>query len=251
MKTNIICMVLFVLFSTNIAFSQNNKVKKNIIRRIEVSEIQSGEFKKIYEYFQDVGFLVLPAYYDMDFTEYWEKNKLDGVRPYPYSHKNGDSPFYVNVSKKDIKRNVKITAISSLYNETIGDYILGVIMSATGGWTATKWWLVTFDFSGNVIDYIPMREFISDVPTIEAQINKDFTVEVQRLDFPDNDCIIEKDNGQPLDNLKGQRIDTRYEIATDGKFKKLIEVRYQPQIYPPSTLLDKKVNIRDRGEKKM
>lgn len=245
--TKFIGLAISVLISINLAIAQNNALKENNFHSIEISEIQSVKFKKIYEYFHDVGFLVLPAYYDMDSEEYRKKNKLDGVRPYPYSYSNGASPFNVNINKKGVKRNTKMTVISFLYNETIGDYILGVIMSATEEWTATKWWLVTFDFFGNVIDYVPIREFIGDVRTIEAQINKDFTVDVQRLNFPDNDCII-KDNEQPLENLKGQRIDTKYEMTTDGKFKKLNEVRYESQIYSSTTLLDEKVNIRDRGE---
>ena len=236
-------LVLFVLINANITFAQNSIVKGNTSRRIDVSEIRSEQFKEIYKYFQVDGFLELPFYLD--------RNHKGSVRPYPYKHSNGESPFYVNVNKSDIKRNDKETAIPYLYNKTNGDYVLGLITAVSRGITAVKWWLVTFDFSGNVIDYIPICEFIGDVCTIESQINSDFTADVQRLDFPNNDCIIKKDNEQPLDNLKGQRIDAKYEITTDGKFKKLNEVRYQPQFYPPSMLLNEKVNIRDRGEKRL
>lgn len=243
-------LALFVLISMNIAVSQNNDFKKNIFCRIDVSEIQSKEFNKIYHHFNDVGFLVLPAYFDSNFITYLKKYNLYGGHAYPYHYNNGESPFYVNANKNDKTRNDGETVMSYLYNETSGNYILGVIRANAKAFKAITWWLVTFNFSGNVIDYIPIRGFIGDVRTTDAQIDKNFTVDIQHLDFPDNDCII-KANEEPLDNLKGQRIDTKYEITTDGKFKKLNEVRYQPQIYPPATLLDRKVNIRDRGEKKM
>lgn len=237
----ILSLALFVLISTNIVIAQNDNVKKNILHCIEMSDIRSEQFKKIYKYFQYDGFWELPAYFD--------RNYKGSVRPYPYKHTNGESPFYVNINKGDKSRNDRETTISYLYNETNGDYILGAITAVARGFSAVKWWLVTFDFFGNVIDYIPISESIGDVYTIESQINKSFTVNIQRLDFPDNDCILK--DYKPLENLKGQRIDTNYEITTDGKFKKLNEVRYQPQIYPPATLLDRKVNIRDRGERKM
>lgn len=240
---NILSLALFVLISTNIVIAQNDNVKQNTCRRIGFSEIRSEQFKKIFKYFQVDGFFELPTHFD--------RNYKGSVRPYSYKHTSGESPFYVNINKGDKTRNDKETVISYLYNETNGNYILGAITAVARGLTAVKWWLVTFDFSGNVIDYIPIREYIGDVRTIESQINSDFTANIQRLDFPDNDCIIKKDNGQPLDNLKGQRIDTKYEITTDGKFKKINEVRYQPQLYPPSMLLNEKVNIRDRGEKRM
>ena len=239
----VLSLVLFVLINANIAFAQSNIVKRNTSRRIEISEIRSEQFKKIYKHFQVDGFFELPTHLD--------RNDKGSVYAYPYKHTNDEDPFYVNINNGDKTRNDKETAVSFMYNVTNGNYILGAITAVARGFTAVKWWLVTFDFSGNVIDYIPICEFIGDVCTIESQINSDFTADVQRLDFPNNDCIIKKDNEQPLDNLKGQRIDAKYEITTDGKFKKLNEVRYQPQFYPPSMLLNEKVNIRDRGEKRL
>lgn len=244
-----LCLVLFVLISANIIVAQNNTVKDKIFRSIGISEIQSEYFRKMYGYFQSEGFLKLPAYFDKGLMKYLEENNLDRMGIYPYRHTNGESPFYVNISKTDKERYHKETFVPYLYNETNGNYVLGVIEALSEDHIAIKDWLVTFDFFGNLIDYIPIHEYIGDVCTNESQINSDFTVNIQRLDFPDNDCFIK--DFKPLDNLKGQRIDTNYEITTDGKFKKLNEVRYQPQIYPPATLLDRKVNIRDRGERKM
>lgn len=239
----ILSLVLFVLIGTNIAIAQNNNVPNNNIRRVDVSEIRTEQFKEIYKYFKVDGFWELPVCFD--------RNYKMSIRPYSYKHINGDSPFYVNISNRDKSRNDRETTISYLYNKTNGNYILGAVTAVARGYTAVKWWLVTFDFSGNVIDYIPIRESIGDVYTIESQVNSDFTADTQRLDFPDNDCILKDNDYRPLDNLKGQRVDTKYKIDTDGKFKKLNEVRYQPQNYTSSMLLDEKVNIRDRGEKKM
>ena len=241
-------LILFVLISANIVVAQNNTVKEKAIRSIEISEIQSESFKTMYTYYQSEGFLKLPAYFDRSFKKYLKANNLDKIGFYPYRQSKGELPLYVNINKSSKERNDKETFVHYIYNETNGNYILGVIETISGDHIAIKDWLVTFDFSGNLIDYIPIHEYISDVCTTEAQINKDFTADVQRLDFPENDCIIK--DFKPIDNLKGQRIDTKYEITTDGKFMKLNEVRYQPQLYPPSALLDRKVNIRDRGEKR-
>ena len=245
----ILSLVLFALISMNNALAQSSQVKVNSnIRKVQKSELKSDDFKKVYQYFQDLGFLKLPANYDKNFRLYKAKNKLIGVNPYPYSHlNNGQNPFFVNENKKKNQiKNDKETRIS-LFDETNGNYIMGVVLARSGGNIALKEWLVTFSFSGKVIDYIPIHEDIANACTTEAIINQDFTFDVYRIDFPGNDYIV-KDH-KPLDNLKGQRIDTKYQITPDGKFKKLSEVRYQPQIYSPEMLLDKTINIRERNEK--
>lgn len=244
----IFSLILFVLISMNNALAQSSQVKVNSnIRKVQKSELKSDEFKKVYQYFQDLGFLKLPANYDKNFRAYKARNNLIGVNPYPYSRlNNGQNPFFVNENKKNRIINDKETRIS-LFDETNGNYIMGVVLARSGGNIALKEWLVTFSFTGKIIDYIPIHEDIVNACTAEAIINQDFTVNVNRIDFPGNDYIV-KDH-KPLDNLKGQRIDTKYQITPDGKFKKLSEVRYQHQIYSPEMLLDKTTNIRERGEK--
>ncbi|MFR8397975.1 MAG: hypothetical protein ACLVC8_11445 [Bacteroides ovatus] len=244
-------LVLFVLISMNNAFAQSSQVKVNSnIRKVQSNKLTSDDFKKVYLYFQDLGFLKLPANYDRQLRYYMVKNNLTRVNPYPYFLvNNGQIPFYVNVNKKDKKKNDKETS-ARLFDETNGDYVLGVVQAISGDHISMKEWLVTFSFSGKVIASIPIREMVvHGAYTTEAVINQDFTVDVYCIDFPGNDYIV-KDH-KPLDNLKGQRIDTKYQITPEGKFEKLSEVHYQSQIYSPAMLLDKTTNIRDRNEKRL
>lgn len=240
-------LVLFILISVNIAVAQNiNNVELKPNRIIKMSDIVGVEFQKAYYSFKNNGFLKLPIKYDRNFMAYL-RSKNFRIRPYPYRDSN--SPFYVNVNRFDKSHNDIETRISHLFDETNGNYILGIITAISGDHNAIKNWLVTFNFSGGLIDYIPIGELLGNrIRTIEAQINVDFTVDVQQLVFPENDYIIE--GTVPVNNLKGQRVDSSFKITADGKFQKLSEVRFLPQVYSPATLLDKKVGIAQRGEKK-
>ena len=244
----IISLALFVLISMNIAIAQSNQGTVNSqTRKVQKKELTSGNFKDIYHSFQQQGFFKLPANYDNNYRDYLFRNNLMGVSPYAYSYlNNGQHPFYVNVNKNDKKQNSKETTIN-LFDETNGNHVLGTVQTISGDHLVTKEWLVTFAFSGKIIDYIPIYENVVNACTTEAVINQDFTVDVYCIDFPGNDYIV-KDH-KPLDNLKGQRIDTKHQITPEGKFAKLSEVHYQPQIYTPAMLLDKTTNIRDRNEK--
>ena len=244
----VLSLVLFVLISMDITSAQNFNTKERAIRTIHLNEIKAEKFKGLYEYYQASGFLKLPINFDRDYRRYLVQNDLEGMRPHPYQYDNNESPFYVNVDKRDKKGNKKDSRIF-LFNQTNGNYIVGVVLAISPGYEAVKRWLVTFSFSGEVMDYIPIYVNFVQASVVESQVNRDFTVDVNRIDFPGNDYIV-KDH-KPLDNLKGQRIDTKYQITPDGKFKKLSEVRYQPQIYSPDMLLDKTTNIRERGEKSL
>lgn len=240
----ILSLVLFVLISTNITIAQTNS--KSVLssnRIIGVDDIKDENFRKIYQNFQTNGFLKLPVVFNREF------NRTVGQRPRPYPLRNNNEPFFVNVNKKDKSRNDKETKISYMFNETNGDYVMGIVIAISGDHNAVKNWLVTFGLSGNVIDYLPIGESFSNgsIRTIEAHIRENFTVDVQQLNFPNNDYIIEGEI--PVNNLKGQRIDRSFKITAGGKFQKLNEVRFQLQTYQPSTLLNKSIRISQRGEK--
>lgn len=249
MKHHYCHLAFFLIFISCYEYStaqncDNIELKPN--RIINMSDIVGVEFQKTYYSFKNNNFLKLPIKFDRNFMAYLRSINFR-IRPYPYRDSN--SPFYVNVNRLDKSHNDIETKISHLFDETNGNYILGIITAISGDHNAIKNWLVTFNFSGGLIDYIPIGELFGNrIRTIEAQINNDFTVDVQQLVFPDNDYIIE--GAVPVSNLKGQRIDSAYKINTDGKFQKLSEVRFIPQIYSPDTLLDKKVGISQRGEKK-
>jgi hypothetical protein len=243
MKKNL-SLVLFVLISTNITIAQTNS--KSVLssnRIIGVDDIKNKNFRKIYQNFQTNGFLKLPVVFNREF------NRTVGRRPRSYSLRNNNEPFFVNVNKNDKSRNDKETAMSYMFNETNGNYVIGIVTAISGDHNAVKNWLVTFGLSGNVIDYLPIGESFSGgrIRTIEAHIRENFTVDVQQLNFPDNDYLIEGEI--PVNNLKGQRIDRSFKITAGGKFQKLNEVRFQLQAYQPSTLLNKAILISQRGEK--
>lgn len=240
----ILSLVLFVLISTNITIAQTNS--KSVLssnRIIGVSDIKDENFRKIYQHFQANGFLELPVIFNRDFKRNVERR----TQPYPLRHNN--ESFFVNVNKKDKERNDKETRISYMFNETNGNYVIGIVTAVSGDHNAVKNWLVTFGLSGNVIDYLPIGEAFGGgrIRTVEALIHENFTVDVQQLNFPNNDYIIE--GTTPVNNLKGQRVDCSFKITTGGKFQKLNEVRFKLQTYQPSALLNKSIRISQRGEK--
>lgn len=74
---------------------------------------------------------------------------------------------------------------------------VGIVRTWSALHDMDKHWLVTFNFAGAIIDYIPICEWpgtCSKARTMEAQINKDFTVNVQQLNFPENNYIIQFDS---------------------------------------------------------
>lgn len=208
-------------------------------------------FTAVLQYFQENGMLKLPVNYDNSFRKKLKelrRSKKIATRVYPYPIKN--SPFYVNVNKKDTAHNDNETRIHYLFEESNGNYTLGIVDAISGDHNAFKNWLVTFNQWGEPIAYIPIKElFINRVCVIEAQINADFTVLVRELTFPGYDCIVDVKTFQPLENLKGQRIDRTYKITPEGKFELTKEVKYQPQIYTPAVLSDRNRLISEGGEK--
>ncbi len=254
-------LVISILISMDITFAQN---KDSItIRTIQESDLKSEYLITVYKNFQRTFFLDLPV----DFKKA-SSQKIDSIHEsyrlkrialrytgYPYRDKN--SPFVVNYDRRNKKRYDRDTQISYLFNKTTGEYMMGTMFAWSGDHIVAKMWLTTFDFSGNLIDYLPISNWYYSNPEmriIESQINKDFTVNVQRLDFPDNDSIIIPNGGrnvQLIENLKGQRIDSQYQITTEGKFLKLEEIRYQPQIYTSAMLFNDSILIRKRGEKEL
>lgn len=146
----------------------------------------------------------------------------------------------MNVNRKDTERNDKETTLYCMFYETNGDYMLGLVSALSGDHNASKMWLVSFDLSGNIIEYIPFSEsYCGDVRTIEGEISKNLEVDIYELDFSGYNCIVDVNSFRPLSDLKGQRIDRHYQITPDGKFRLLQEVRYKPQIYTAETLMGK------------
>ena len=51
-----------------------------------------------------------------------------------------------------------------------------------------------------------------------------------------------------FNSVEAQRIDTYYEITTDGKFREEKQVKYRPQTYTRSYLTDKTKNLWEGNE---
>ncbi len=251
----VLSLIILIITSGLSIYSQNNYKVTSLVK---FSDIKEKRLQRAFYLFSRTQFLKLPINYDYSFFVYqendsisideFEKRRRDtqGV-----SYEIDNSPFYANLDKRD-KRPPCETAIS-LIEDTNGKYIMGIVKTFSAPHDMNKSWLVTFSFQGTIIDYISISEQPGGrARTMEAQINKNFTVNVQRLDFPDNNYIIQLDSIKGfihLDNLKGQRIDTKYQIMPDGKFKKLEEIYYQPQIYTPDILKEDDIIIRSRKEK--
>ena len=234
---------IFMIFVCVFSVSAQEDFSKEK-RIVSLSEIKNSYLQNVYKVTQQYGFLKFPILYDNTFYENLLKKQ---IITFSHFYRNNNSPFYVNVSKQDKSRNDSETSLLYLFNESKGQYLLGVIMAISGDHLIYRHWLVSFSLNGDIIDYIPIREvYIDSITTIEAQISADFTIDVQRIEFPDNDCIIK--DLKPLENLRGKRVDTSYRLSTEGRFIKTNEVHYKSQIYSPETLLNEKIRIAERGE---
>ena len=212
-------------------------------RTIALNEIQNEYLHNALRVSRNYFTLTTPISYNNNFFEKLRKNR---VRTIAFAYKN-NSPFYVNVNKQDKSHNDSETSLLYLFNESNGQYLLGVIKAISGDHLVYRHWLVSFNFNGDIIDYIPIREvYVDCITTIETQISADFTINVQKIEFPDNDCIIK--DLKPLENLRGKRVDTSYRLNTEGRFIKTNEVHYKSQIYSSETLLNEEMRIAERGE---
>ena len=210
-----VAILIILIMASGLSMYGQNSYK--VTSLVKLSDIKEKNLQRVFYVFSKNEFLKLPINYDISFFVYQDNNSIsrddfEHTRAVTQgtSYRISNSPFYANLDKRD--KRPPIETVLSLIEDTNGKYIMGM----------------------------------------EAQINKDFTVNVQQLNFPENNYIIQFDsikrNFIHLDNLKGQRIDTKYQIMPDGKFKKLEEAYYQPQIYTPDMLKSNETLIRYRRE---
>ena len=215
--------LIFVLLSTETAKSQRNF--DNILRT-RPTNIQDSCLHGIIRLCQESNdYLTLPY------------KRRDNLRHRPsYWYEIIGTSFYANQNRK-CKKQTDEDSFLSLFKESTGDYILGELFVAQGGWLSGKCWLVTFDLKGKLIDYLPIYEWGScdGAPVIEGELHTDFTVSIQQLHFPGYDYIA---RFEPIisfdrypDELIGQRIDSEYRITPQGKFEQTSEILYKPQDY--------------------
>lgn len=241
MKSYLISLLL--LFAVvSFTSAQNNIALEK--QTVSLNDLSDEYLQNVYRVTEKYGFLEFPISYDESF---FENLRTKRIRTFSHFYRNNYAPFYVNVNKHDKSRNDAETSLLYLFNKSNGKYILGIIRAKSPDHNAYKDWLVSFAFNGDIIDYLPIREVYGNlVTTIEAQLNSNLTINVQRLTFPHNDYIIQ--NSRPIENLQGARIDASYKITQEGKFLLTEEKHYKSQPYSPETLQDKKTRIASRGE---
>ncbi len=227
-----VAILIILIMASGLSMYGQNSYK--VTSLVKLSDIKEKNLQRVFYVFSKNEFLKLPINYDISFFVYQDNNSIsrddfEHTRAVTQgtSYRISNSPFYANLDKRD--KRPPIETVLSLIEDTNGKYIMGIVRTICE-WPGT----------------------CSKARTMEAQINKDFTVNVQQLNFPENNYIIQFDsikrNFIHLDNLKGQRIDTKYQIMPDGKFKKLEEAYYQPQIYTPDMLKSNETLIRYRRE---
>lgn len=207
------------------------------------------KFSEICEFFKVNGMYPLPLDYNRNLYPAMYRNKKVSRHGFAYFIK--DSPFYVNVNRKDTTHNDRETSIKNLFEKSNGDYVLGVVFTKSGDHNAEKFWLSTFNSWGEAIDYIPIAmSFNNTYWIIEGQVNTDLTVNVQELEFSGYDYILDVNTHEILENLKGQRVDRTYKITPEGKFELTAEIKFRPQIYTGEMMKDKTKPIIKGKEKR-
>lgn len=218
--------------------------------QVNYNDIHSSYFQKIYKIKENRGNHSLPFLWDKRVDHsYIRRNR---IRPVSVPYHEDLKFYYINIDKNNKNANTAETDIFYVFFETNGNYILSVIWNWSADHIVSKYWLVTFDLWGQMIDRIPFAVYYTtsgeNIHSLEGEISKDMKVDVYELDFPDNERIYDVENSKPFNNLRGQRIDRHYQITPEGKFNLLRTVRYEPQIYTPEMLMDKTC-IFQRNEK--
>ena len=151
---------------------------------VKLSDIKEKNLQRVFYVFSKNEFLKLPINYDISFFVYQDNNSIsrddfEHTRAVTQgtSYRISNSPFYANLDKRD--KRPPIETVLSLIEDTNGKYIMGIVRTWSALHDMDKHWLVTFNFAGAIIDYIPICEWpgtCSKARTMEAQINKDLII---------------------------------------------------------------------------
>lgn len=209
-----------------------------------VLQVQGVPYPKI---IQSISFTELPYYYDRDdwdsARDFFHYNEIPQLNNYiwdDWQQTIADSPLLKEYSQH--------SNILKHFEATNGDYIL--ILVNFGVMDYCKGMLITLDKDYNYIDELEASFQTGDntgrIYLKQCSINKDMQVTVYQIMPRSTTPIMFGDEVKyPLD---AQRQDIVYQISPSGKFAKVEEILYQPDLYPIGVFTDREFNIYDAQE---
>lgn len=209
-----------------------------------VLQVQGVPYPKI---IQSISFTELPYYYDRDdwdsARDFFHYNEIPQLNNYiwdDWQQTIAGNPLPVEYTQHSyILKRIKATN---------GDYL--VVLVNFGATDINKGMLITFDNEYNYIDALEVSYQTSDntewIHLKQCSIDKDMRVTVYQIMPRSTTPIMFGDEVKyPLD---AQRQDIVYQISPSGKFAKVEEILYQPDLYPIGVFTDREFNIYDAQE---
>ena len=203
-------------------------------KTVNIEQITDPFWKKVSKVYW--GKTKLPHIESKSITlEYYSANQAYKLYPYDKKQINPQLPLYAlpDTNIKDSEQRI----FAAFYN-TNGNYFIALINALAGDHRSQKLFIVTFDFNGNICDYRVFFETFTSGPhdtnIVESRLNADLSIETNILEL--NDPYPVNEDFTIKSGLHGQRIDRKYQITPQGKFKLISETKYQPKNYTAEEL---------------
>lgn len=228
MKKIILFMMIFCLALTETVQGQEK------YKTITTEQITDPFWKSVSKVYW--GYTKLPYIRSKSKTrEYYRANQAYKRYPYKKALINSQLPLYASPDRNIADSKQTILAV---FYHTNGDYFIAVVEALSGDHSSCKQLLITFGLDGKVLDFLTFYNYFESLPhhthTTESRLNADLTVETNILEL--NDPYPINENFNVKSGLHGQRIDRKYQITPQGKFKLVSETKYQPKDYTAKEL---------------
>ena len=157
-----VAILIILIMASGLSMYGQNSYK--VTSLVKLSDIKEKNLQRVFYVFSKNEFLKLPINYDISFFVYQDNNSIsrddfEHTRAVTQgtSYRISNSPFYANLDKRD--KRPPIETVLSLIEDTNGKYIMGIVRTWSALHDMDKHWLVTFNFAGAIIDYIPICEW--------------------------------------------------------------------------------------------
>jgi hypothetical protein len=247
-----------LLLCVNTACSSDDDHGSSSVYTLQKSDLQANFLKEGYDVSTAKYFYNTPRTLDKDYCDYLYSHvsSPDFEPSWVYEDPNWkDTPFYANNNKNNTSHMYPVVFFKGMFAQSPGNFALTIVIGGELEPCVIEYWLATYSFDGKLIDYLPALCKYCPIPiseeyyTMESQVKDDFSIDVQQINFPQNDSLMvcENNSYKLISPLVGQRVDKSYKLTSDGHFVKESETKYKTQDYLSNGL---KGYIRNGYEKK-
>lgn len=221
----IVLGTILLLFSCGYKSTKENKLHGEInrsysLQSIDTSLITSNVLKKLVNV-NKVSAVDLPHVFTFMYPEHYAA--------LPYELRDSRLPLSLTY---DITGNTSETSESVCYVvrqfQTDGSYVLFEVI--VGAYAISKHILVTYDFNGNLIDYMVVYyDFDHIMSSIQSELSEDLMLHIWKIKFISSTPVIP--TKARFSSITGQRIDYQYKISPGGTFDFYTQTRHAQKTY--------------------